>query len=110
VTGLAIALAVAAGLAGAVQAAVMGELGERTGVFSALAFSGIVSLVFGLAALLIAKQSLAGIADVVRQPVWLWIGGALSVLISSASPSGRRASGSRRRSGRSSRSTSPSPP
>jgi uncharacterized membrane protein YdcZ (DUF606 family) len=63
VTGLAIALAVAAGLAGAVQTAVMGELGQRTGVFSALAFSGVVSLVFGLAALLIAKQSLAGLAD-----------------------------------------------
>jgi uncharacterized membrane protein YdcZ (DUF606 family) len=38
VTAVAIALAIAAGLAGAVQAAVMGELGERTGVFPALAF------------------------------------------------------------------------
>ena len=80
-TAIAIALAVAAGLAGAVQAAVMGELGERAGVFPALAFSGIVSLVFGIAALLVAKQSLSGLGDVVRQPVWLWSGGALSVLI-----------------------------
>ena len=31
--------------------------------------------------LLIAKQSFRGIADVVRQPLWLWTGGALSVLI-----------------------------
>ena len=38
-TAVAVALAVAAGLAGAVQAAVMGELGERVGVFPALAFS-----------------------------------------------------------------------
>jgi bacterial/archaeal transporter family-2 protein len=81
VTALALALAVAAGLAGAVQAAVMGELGERAGIFPALAFSGIVSVVLGLALLLIAKQSLAGLADVVRQPIWLWTGGALSVLI-----------------------------
>jgi transporter family-2 protein len=81
VTAVAIALAVAAGLAGAVQAAVMGELGERAGIFPALAFSGIVSVVLGLALLLIAKQSVAGIADVVREPVWLWTGGALSVLI-----------------------------
>lgn len=78
---VAVALAVAAGLAGAVQAAVMGELGERAGIFPALAFSGIVSVFLGLALLLVAKQSLAGLADVVREPLWLWSGGALSVLI-----------------------------
>jgi transporter family-2 protein len=81
VTAVAIALVVAAGLAGAVQAAVMGELGERAGVFPALAFSGIVSVVFGFVVLLAAKQSVRGLADVVREPVWLWTGGALSVLI-----------------------------
>ena len=80
-TGLAVALAVAAGLAGAVQAAVMGELGGRVGVFPALAFSGVVAVVIGLALLLVARQSLRGLGDVVRQPVWLWTGGALSVLI-----------------------------
>jgi bacterial/archaeal transporter family-2 protein len=81
VTAVAVALAVAAGLAGAVQAAVMGELGERAGVFPALAFSGVVAVILGFALLLIAKQSLRGLADVVRQPVWLWTGGAMSVLI-----------------------------
>jgi transporter family-2 protein len=81
VTAVAIALAVAAGLAGAIQAAVMGVLGERTGVFPALAFSGVVSVVLGVCLLLIAKQSVRGLGDVVRQPVWLWTGGALSVLI-----------------------------
>jgi transporter family-2 protein len=80
-TGLAVALAVAAGLAGAVQAAVMGELGGRVGVFPALAFSGVVAVVIGLALLLVARQSFRGLADVARQPVWLWTGGALSVLI-----------------------------
>jgi bacterial/archaeal transporter family-2 protein len=80
-TALAIVLAIAAGLAGAVQAAVMGELGERVGVFPALAFSAIVSLLFGLAALLVVKQSLRGLADVLKEPVWLWTGGALSILI-----------------------------
>jgi bacterial/archaeal transporter family-2 protein len=81
VTGLAVALAVAAGLAGAVQAAVMGELGGRAGIFPALAFSGVVAVVIGLALLLVARQSFRGLVDVVRQPVWLWTGGALSVLI-----------------------------
>jgi len=80
-TGLAVALAVAAGLAGAVQAAVMGELGGRVGVFPALAFSGVVAVVIGLALLLVARQSLRSLGDVVRQPLWLWTGGALSVLI-----------------------------
>ena len=80
-TAVSIALAVAAGLAGAVQAAVMGPLGERTGVFPALAFSGIVSVVLGLSLLLVVKQSLRGLGDVMSQPVWLWTGGALSVLI-----------------------------
>ena len=80
-SGLAVALAVAAGLAGAVQAAVMGELGERVGIFPALAFSGVLAVVIGLALLLVAKQSVRGLGDVVDQPVWLWTGGALSVLI-----------------------------
>jgi len=79
--GLAVALAVAAGLAGAVQAAVMGELGGRVGVFPALAFSGVVAVVIGLTLLLVARRSLRGLGDVVRQPLWLWTGGALSVLI-----------------------------
>jgi transporter family-2 protein len=81
VTAVAVALAIAAGLAGAVQAAVMGELGDRVGVFPAIAFSGIVVVVLSLASLLIAKQTFRGIRDVLDQPAWLWIGGALSVLI-----------------------------
>lgn len=80
-TAVAITLAVAAGFAGAIQAAVMGELGERAGVFPALAFSGVVAVVLGFAFLLAAKQSVRGIGDVVSQPLWLWTGGALSVLI-----------------------------
>ncbi len=59
----------------------MGELGERAGVFPALAFSGVVAFVLGFALLLVAKRSFSGIADVARQPLWLWTGGALSVLI-----------------------------
>lgn len=59
----------------------MGEIGERAGVFPALAFSGVVSVALGFALLLVARQSVRGLADVVREPVWLWSGGALSVLI-----------------------------
>ena len=80
-TAVALALTVAAGVAGAVQAAVMGELGERAGVFPALAFSGLVAAVVGLAGLLVVKQSVQGLGGVTRQPVWLWTGGALGFVV-----------------------------
>jgi transporter family-2 protein len=78
---LAVTLAAAAGLSGAVQAAVMGELGARVGILPAVAFSTIVSLVMAVAVLLVSRRSLRGLGDVVREPWWLWIGGALSVFI-----------------------------
>jgi transporter family-2 protein len=81
VTGVAVALAILAGLAGAVQAAVMGELGDRVGVFPAIAFSGILVVALSLASLLIVEHTFSGIRDVLDQPAWLWIGGVLSVLI-----------------------------
>jgi bacterial/archaeal transporter family-2 protein len=77
----AVVLAALAGLGGAVQAAVMGELGDRVGIVPAVAFSTIVSVVLGIAALLVARRSLAPIGDVLREPAWLWLGGALSVFI-----------------------------
>jgi bacterial/archaeal transporter family-2 protein len=81
VTAVAVVLAVLAGVAGSIQAAVMGVLGERVGVFPAIAFSGIVAVVLAFAVLLIVKQSVRGVGNVLHQPVWLWTGGALSVLI-----------------------------
>lgn len=78
---MAVALTATAGLAGAVQAAVMGELGERAGIVPALAFSVIVSLLCGLAALLVWERSFAGVRAVLDEPVWLWLGGLMSVFI-----------------------------
>jgi transporter family-2 protein len=78
---LAVVLALSAGLAGSVQAAVMGKLGERVGIFEALAWSTIVSIVVGLTALLVVRRSLDGVGAAARQPLWLWIGGALSAFI-----------------------------
>jgi transporter family-2 protein len=74
-------VAVVAGLAGPVQAAVMGQLGERVGILPALALSALVTVVVALAALLAVRLSLDGIGDAVRQPAWLWIGGLLSAFI-----------------------------
>jgi bacterial/archaeal transporter family-2 protein len=78
---MAVVLALSAGLAGSVQAAVMGRLGERVGIFEALAFSTIVAVVVGFTSLLVVRQSVGGIGAAARQPVWLWTGGALSAFI-----------------------------
>jgi bacterial/archaeal transporter family-2 protein len=81
VAALAVVLSAAAGIAGAVQAAVMGELGERVGIVPAVAFSAVVTAVLGISALLASQRGLGGLSDVLREPAWLWIGGALSLFI-----------------------------
>jgi transporter family-2 protein len=78
---LAVALSATAGLAGAVQVAVLGELGERAGVFPAIALSAIVSFVLGMVVLYAAGSSLSGVRDALREPAWLWTGGAISLFI-----------------------------
>lgn len=78
---LAVALSAAAGLAGAVQVAVLGELGERAGVFPAIALSAIVSFLAGIVVLYASGSSLWGVRDALREPVWLWTGGAISLFI-----------------------------
>ncbi len=80
-TAVAVVMTVTAGLAGSVQAAVMGELGERVGIVPAVAFSVIVALLGGLAALLLWERSFAGVRAVLHEPAWLWIGGLMSVFI-----------------------------
>ena len=77
-TAVAVTLSVLAGLAGPVQAAVMGELGERVGIVPALALSALVTAAVALAALGVMRE---GVGEVVRQPVWLWTGGAVSAFI-----------------------------
>jgi bacterial/archaeal transporter family-2 protein len=78
---LAVSLSLAAGLAGSVQAAVMGELGERVGIVPALAFSVVVGVAGGLVLLLVVERSFSGLRAAVEEPPWLWSGGVLSLLI-----------------------------
>jgi bacterial/archaeal transporter family-2 protein len=80
-SAFAVTLSLLAGLGGSVQAAVMGKLGDRVGIFGAVAFSTLVSAVIGLAAILIVKQGFGGVATAARQPLWLWSGGMLSAFI-----------------------------
>ena len=80
-TGLAVAVTLTAGLAGGVQAAVMGELGERVGIVPALAFATFVSMVLAFALLLAWERSFDGIRAAFDQPVWLWLGGLMGLYI-----------------------------
>jgi len=80
-TAVAVALCAIGGLAGAIQAAVMGELGERVGVAPALAFAVGVSLVCALGLLLVWEQSFSGMRAAAQQPWWLWLGGVMSLFI-----------------------------
>ena len=65
-TGLAAALALAAGLAGSVQAAVMGRFGERVGSLEALAWAFILSVVIALGALLVARRGFGNLGAATR--------------------------------------------
>jgi transporter family-2 protein len=80
-TALAVAVTLTAGLAGGVQAAVMGELGERVGIVPALAFATFVSMALAVVLLIVWERSFAGIRAAVEQPVWLWLGGLMGLYI-----------------------------
>ena len=74
-------LAVAAGLAGSVQVALMSRLGERIGVLEALAFSTALTAGAAVVILVLARQSLAGFERAVHQPWWMLLGGLMGLLI-----------------------------
>jgi bacterial/archaeal transporter family-2 protein len=80
-TAVAVALTATAGLAGAVQAAVMGELGERVGIVPALTFSAAISALCAAVALLVWERSFGGVRAALHEPAWLWIGGLMSIYI-----------------------------
>jgi bacterial/archaeal transporter family-2 protein len=78
---LAVSMSLVAGVAGTVQIAVMGRLGERIGVVPAFAFGAAVAAGFGALALLAARRSFTGYADAVHQPSWLWLGGLMGAFV-----------------------------
>src|SRR6202022_4269666 len=78
---LAAIMAAVAGLAGAVQIAVMARLGERVGIVGALAFASLLQAVIAALILLAVRQSLEGYGAALRQPAWLWTGGLMGLFI-----------------------------
>jgi transporter family-2 protein len=81
VGALTILLAVIAGVAGSVQVAVMSKLGDRVGVFGALAWATGLTAVLALGLLLVARQTLTPFVEAARQPEWLWSGAIMSLII-----------------------------
>jgi transporter family-2 protein len=81
VTGLAVLLALLAGLAGSIQAGVMGRFGERVGVFEALAFASAVQAVVTALLVVGIRHTASGYAAAARQPAWLWLGGLMGAFI-----------------------------
>jgi bacterial/archaeal transporter family-2 protein len=79
--GIAAVLAFTAGIAGAVQVAVMGRFGEHVGALEALAFSLLLSTFIATVALVTARSSLSGFGDAFRAPKWLWIGAVMGAFI-----------------------------
>lgn len=80
-SAIAVAVCVLAGLGAGVQAAVQGKFGERIGVVESVAFSSLVTTVLALAVVLAARGGLGGLADGLRVPPWLWLGGLMSGLV-----------------------------
>jgi bacterial/archaeal transporter family-2 protein len=78
---LVVLLAIVAGVAGSVQVAVMSKLGDRVGVFGALAWATTLTALLAVALLLVARQGFGEFAAAARQPVWLWSGALMSLVI-----------------------------
>jgi transporter family-2 protein len=74
-------LALAAGLAGAALAAVMGRFGERVGSLEAVTWAFLLSVALALAVLLVARRGLGGLGEAASAPKWLWLGALLGTFI-----------------------------
>jgi bacterial/archaeal transporter family-2 protein len=81
VSGIAVGLAVLAGLAGSVQVAVMGRFGDRIGTLEALAFASIVQVVLAVTILLVVRQGIGGLGSARSAPPWMWAGGAMGLMV-----------------------------
>jgi bacterial/archaeal transporter family-2 protein len=78
---LVVLFAIVAGVAGSVQVAVMAKLGDRVGVFGALAWATTLAALLAVTLMLVARQGFGEFAAAARQPVWLWSGALMSIII-----------------------------
>jgi transporter family-2 protein len=81
VNALVVVFVVLAGVAGSVQVAVMSKLGDRVGTFGALAWATSLSALLALSLLLVARQGFGELAAAARQPLWLWSGAVMGLVV-----------------------------
>jgi transporter family-2 protein len=74
-------MALLAGLAGSVQAAVMGRFGERVGLVEALAWVTLLSFAIAFAVLLVTRRGLGALGEAWTAPKWLWLGALLGTFV-----------------------------
>jgi bacterial/archaeal transporter family-2 protein len=79
--GIAVGLTVLAGLAGAVQVAVMGRFGARIGIVEALTFATALQLLLAVVVLLVVRLGAGGIGGGFRSPPWMWLGGLMGLFV-----------------------------
>jgi bacterial/archaeal transporter family-2 protein len=70
-----------AGLAGAVQIAVQGRLGDRIGSIEAMACASLLGGACALAVLLVARHGVSGLGEGFGGPKWMLLGGVASAFI-----------------------------
>jgi uncharacterized membrane protein YdcZ (DUF606 family) len=80
-TSVAASLAFVAGLAGAVQVAVQGRLGDRIGALEALTCAVVIAAVTAVTLLLVARRSLDGMRAGFGAPKWMLVGGLMTIVI-----------------------------
>ncbi len=81
---LAVMFTLVAGVAATVQAAVNATLGRRIGTLEAATFQTIFAVLIFAVITLAFRQGFGGVAHGFREPPWLWLGGAMGVIIISA--------------------------
>ena len=80
-TGVATTLALASGVAGSIQIAALGALGQRIGELEAAAFAFALTALAGFLLLLVARRGVDAYTDALSAPAWMWLGGLTGVLI-----------------------------
>jgi transporter family-2 protein len=80
-SALAVFLSVLAGLAGAVQVAMMSQLGDRISIAGALAFATLFTAVASFLILVVAQRTVRAYVDAFHQPWWMLMGGLMGLLI-----------------------------
>jgi transporter family-2 protein len=80
-SGVAVLVSLAAGIAGGLQVAIAGAFGRRIGVLEATSFAAVVGALAVVAATLVVRQGLGGVAEGFRVPPWLWLGGVMGAIV-----------------------------